>query len=320
MYDIIIIGAGPAGLTAAINTAHRGLKTLVIEQYDKPGGQPLIFYPDKIIKDHPGFPIGVLAKEFARRVEMQAINAGAEIKCNEEALKINKIDDNLLEVKTNNGLYKSKRVIICTGMLNIPRKLPILENYKGKGIYYKIENLNEFKGKKVTVIGGGDNAFDSAIQIKEIASNVNILIKHAYAKAKEITVEEAESKGIKIYYNTELTSIINYPNSKKIKKIKILDTKTKLTSELSTDMIFSSIGFSTVYKFLKDNNIELNNDGTVKTNDNYETTDNYETNIKGVFAAGDLNGEAKLIAVASARGIQAAIQTFSSIKKPYWIE
>jgi len=186
MYDIIIIGAGPAGLTAAINTAHRGLKTLVIEQYDKPGGQPLIFYPDKIIKDHPGFPIGVLAKEFARRVEMQAIHAGAEIKCNEEALKINKIDDNLLEVKTNNGLYKSKRVIICTGMLNIPRKLPILENYKGKGIYYKIENLNEFKGKKVTVIGGGDNAFDSAIQIKEIASNVNILIKHAYAKAKEI--------------------------------------------------------------------------------------------------------------------------------------
>jgi len=314
MYDIIIIGAGPAGLTAAINTAHRGLKTLVIEQYDKPGGQPLIFYPDKIIKDHPGFPIGVLAKEFARRVEMQAINAGAKINCNEEALKINKIDNNLLEVKTNNGLYKSKRIIICTGMLNIPNKLPLLEKYTGEGIYYKIDNLNEFKGKKIAILGGGDNAFDSAIQIKEIASKVNILIKQSYAKAKEITVEEAESKGIKIFYNTELTSIINYPNSKKIKKIKILNTKTKLTTELNTDMIFSSIGFSTVYKFLKDNNIELNNDGTVKTNDNYET------NIKGVFAAGDLNGEAKLIAVSSARGIQAAIRTFSSIKKPYWIE
>ena len=150
---------------------------------------------------------------------MQAINAGAEIKCNEEALKINKKDD-LLEVKTNNGLYKSKRVIICTGMLNIPNKLPRLEKYRGEGIYYKIENLNEFKGKKVTVIGGGDNAFDSAIQIKEIASKVNILIKQSYAKAKEITVEEAELKGIKIYYNMELTNIINYPNSKKIKKIK----------------------------------------------------------------------------------------------------
>jgi thioredoxin reductase (NADPH) len=313
MYDIIIIGAGPAGLTAAINTAHRGLKTLVIEQYEKPGGQPLIFYPDKIIKDHPGFPIGVLAKEFARRVEMQAVNAGAEIKCNEEVLKINKKDD-LLEVKTNNRIYKSKRVIICTGMLNIPNKLHLLENYRGEGIYYKIGNLNDFKDKKVTVIGGGDNAFDSAIQLKEVASGVNIIIKQEYAKAKEITLEEAESKGIKIYYNTELTNIINYPNSKKIKKIKILNTKTKVTSELITDIIFSSIGFSTVNKFLKDNNIELNNDGTVKINKNYETS------IKGVFAAGDLNGEVKLIAVASARGIQAAINSFSSIKKPYWIE
>ena len=66
MYDIIVIGAGPAGLTAAINTAHRGLKTLVIEQYDRPGGQPLIFNPDKIIKDHPGFPIGSSSKRVCK--------------------------------------------------------------------------------------------------------------------------------------------------------------------------------------------------------------------------------------------------------------
>ena len=79
MHDVIIIGAGPAGLTAATNTAHRGLKTLVIEQCDRAGGQPRICYPDKIIKDHPGFPVGILGKELSRMLVLQAKNAGAEI-------------------------------------------------------------------------------------------------------------------------------------------------------------------------------------------------------------------------------------------------
>jgi thioredoxin reductase (NADPH) len=313
MYDIIIIGAGPAGLTAAINTAHRGLKTLVIEQYEKPGGQPLVFYPDKLIKDHPGFPIGILGKEFARRVEMQATGAGAEIKCNEEALRVIPKDSSI-QVMTTNSAYEGKRVILCTGMLNLPSTLPVLANYQGEGVNYKVGSLSKFKGKKIVVIGGGDTAFDITLQLKEVASGVSILVKQEYAKAKEKTVKEAEKAGVKIFYKTELVGIVNAEGSKKISRIKVINSKTQENAELPCDEIFSAIGFSLVNKFFKDNNIELNPDGTAKVDKHYET------NIKGVFAAGDINGEPKLIAVACSRGIKAAISTFSSIKKPYWLK
>jgi thioredoxin reductase len=309
LYDIIIIGAGPAGLTAAINTSHRGLKTLVLEQYEKPGGQPLIFYPDKIIKDHPGFPIGILAKEFARRIEMQAVNSGAEIKCNEEALNITP-NGKELSVKTANGIYQSKRVIICTGLLNIPNKIPIISGYTGDGVTYKLGNLNDYKEKAIAIIGGGDTAFDTSLQLRDVTDKVWIVLPHEYAKASEKTVKEAKNAGIKILYNTELVSI---ENPKKVEKIKIKNKKTNNESEFSTDIIFSATGFLSANEFFKRNAIELNADGTVKVDNNYETS------VKNVFAAGDLNGEAKLIAVACARGIQAAIKTFSSIKKPYWI-
>lgn len=97
MYDVIIIGAGPAGLTAAANTSHRGLQSLVIEKQDMPGGLPSLRYPNKIIRDHPGFPCGILGKELSRMLSMQAQNAGAEIKCDEEAYRIKRRNDTAIE-------------------------------------------------------------------------------------------------------------------------------------------------------------------------------------------------------------------------------
>lgn len=312
LYDIIIIGAGPAGLTAAVNTAQRGLKTLVIERYEKPGGQPIMLYPDKIIKDHPGFPIGVLAKEFARLLEMQARNAGAEIHCDEEALKINKAESEI-ELTTTKASYSSKRVLICTGFFNAPNKLPVLAEFEGEGVFYRVEKIDALKNKKVVVIGGGDNAFESAHQLSEKAKEISIIVKEEYAKARESAVRDAEKEGIKICYSTELAGIVKKPGTDKILKIVVRDNKTKADSEIYCDCIFSAIGFSSASTFLKENHIELNPDETVKVDRNYET------NIKGVFAAGDLNGETRVIAVACARGIEAAIKTFSSIKKPYWL-
>ena len=311
MYDVIIIGAGPAGLTAAANTAHRGLKTLVLEQCEKPGGQPLNFYPDKIIKDHPGFPVGVLGKEFARLLEIQAKNADAKIKCGEEALSIEGAEPELT-VRTTNGSYLAQRVIICTGLLSYPSRLPVLSNFTGTGVHYKIENLRDFRKKNVVVVGGGDNAFDTALQIKEVAGDVKVLVKHEYAKAKLSTINEVKDAGIEILYNTEIKEVVQDEGSKKLTGVRIV-SKDGTVAQLPVDEVFSAIGFSLVSEFLKNNGLEMNTDGSIKVDGKYETS------RKGVFAAGDVNGDVMLIAVACARGIEAAINSFSSIKKPYWL-
>lgn len=201
MYDVIIVGAGPAGLTAAANTSHRGLKSLVLEKQDTAGGLPTLIYPDKIIRDHPGFPVGILGKELSRMLFMQAKNAGAEIKCDEEVLKIKRRDDGLIEVKTVWDTYQGKRVILCTGIYNVPRKLEILKDYTGSDVHYKLEVPKAFKDKKVVIVGGGDHAFDTAVQLSDIATSTTILVKGKYAKAKENTVKLAEGLGIKVHYS-----------------------------------------------------------------------------------------------------------------------
>jgi thioredoxin reductase len=109
MYDVIIIGGGPSGLTAAANTSLRGLSSLVIEKQDIPGGLPTLLYPDKIIRDHPGFPVGILGKELSRMLSIQAKNAGAEIKLGEEVLWIERVEDDLIEVITVQDKYQGKR-------------------------------------------------------------------------------------------------------------------------------------------------------------------------------------------------------------------
>ena len=157
MYDVVIIGAGPAGLTAAANTSLRGLRSLVIEKHDFPGGLPVLLYPDKIIRDHPGFPVGILGKELSRMLYMQAKNAGAEIKCSEEALKIDRKQDNLIEVRTTQDTYQTRRVILCIGIFDIPKKLDILKDVVSQNIHYTVKNLEVFRDKRLVIIGGGDH-------------------------------------------------------------------------------------------------------------------------------------------------------------------
>lgn len=311
-YDVIVVGAGPAGLTAAANTSFRGLSCLVIEKYDFPGGLPVLLYPDKIIRDHPGFPVGILGKELSRMLFMQAKNAGAEIKCGEEALKIERIEDNRIEVKTTQNVYQARRVILCTGIFNVPRKLEILKDSIIPNVHYKVEHPEIFKDKLIIFVGGGDNAFDTAVQISDIAKKITILIKSRYAKAKENTVKLAENLGIQILYNTEITGVFK-DETGKIVKVETTNLETSEKKIFDLDELFVFIGFDPAKTFLENNGFELQEDGSLKVDKNLQT------NVKGVFAAGDVIGEVRLIVTACAEGIIAAVHAFETIKKPYWL-
>ena len=313
MYDVIIIGAGPAGLTAAANTSHRGLKSLALEKQATPCGLPTLIYPDKIIRDHPGFPVGILGKELSRMLFMQAKNAGAEIKCDEEVLKIKKRDDGLIEVKTVQDTYQGKRVILCTGIYDVPRKLEILKGYTGPDVHYKLADPEAFKDKKIVIVGGGDHAFDTAIQLSDIAKSTTILVKDKYAKAKENTVKLAETLGIKVYYNTKPLKIF-MDKAGILEKIQIADLETEKKETIRVEKLFVAIGFEPIKSFLVNNGFKLQRkDSSIKVDRTLQT------NIKGVFAAGDVTGEVRLIATACAEAIVAAVHAFEEIKKPYWL-
>lgn len=312
MYDVVVIGAGPAGLTAATNTSLRGLRSLVIEKQEIPGGLPRILYPDKIIRDHPGFPVGILGKELSRMLFMQAKNSGAEIKLGEEALKIVSKEEDLLEVRTVEDRYQAKRIILCTGIYDIPRKLEILKDYAGPNIHYKVENPRIFEKKRLLIVGGGDHAFDTAVQLKDTTKSTAIVMKNRYAKAKENTVKLAEKVGVKAFYNTEIVRTLKDRHGK-LDRVQIAEKETGEKEILTIDELFIAIGFEPTRSFLENNGLELREKGAVKVHRNLQT------NIKGVFAAGDITGEVRIIAVACAEGIVAAVHAFEDIKKPYWL-
>ena len=313
MYDVIVVGGGPAGLTAAANTSHRGLKSLVIEKQDFTGGLPVLLYPDKIIRDHPGFPCGIIGKELSRMLSLQAENAGVEFKRGEEVLKIDRKEDALLEVRTPNDVYQSRRVILCTGIYNVPKKLPLLDGYTGPNLHYGIKDPQEYARRKVVIVGGGDHAFDIAIQLSKISDKVTVLVIEKYAKAKESSVRLAEASGVNVCYDTEIINFFK-DRSGVFHRIQIIDHKTEEKTVLDVDELFVAIGFETVKTFLENNGFQLRGDGSLVVDDNSQTS------IEGVFAAGDIAGEIRLIATACSGGIVTAIHAFEEIRKPYWLK
>ena len=313
LYDVVVIGAGPAGLTAGANAALRGLDSLVLEKQEIAGGLPTMLYPDKIIRDHPGFPVGILGKELSRMLVMQAQNAGTEIRCGEEALTIEKKESGQIEVKTAEGSYQTKRVILCTGIYNIPRKLKNLKGYTGPNLHYKIENLTIFRKRRVVIVGGGDHAFDTALQLGSIAESITILDKHHYPKAKESSVKSALEAGAQVLSDTEILRALK-DKQRVISRVQVSNNVTGEKKILPVDELFIAIGFEPVRKFLESNGFKLGKDGSL------EVDRSLQTNVEGVFAAGDVTGEVRLISTACAEGIIAAVHAFEEIKRPYWIQ
>jgi len=305
IYDIIVVGAGPAGLTAGANAANRGLTTLILEGLSFPGGQPAQFYPKKVILDHPGFPKGVSGKELSKRLFEQALNSKAEIKLNEPMIDM-KLKQKIKTIITANRKYKSRKIILATGLHNIPRHLECLKNYTGNNVHYFIQQRRIFKNKHILVIGGGDTAFDRANMVAPMAKTTTIILREHMTKAKVSSLDLAKKNDIIVLLRTELIRL------NKLTKRAVISTKGE-KSTIKADEVIVSIGFVSSLDVLKKAGLQKDRHGMIKTNERMETS------IPGVFAAGDLIGDVKLIAIACAEGITAAISTFNSVKKPYWL-
>lgn len=309
-WDVIIVGAGPGGLAASLTTAHRGLTTLVLEAKDSPGGQPEFLYADKRIVDIPGFPDGITGHELSQRTFRQATNALVQFRFEEELVTIEDTDeieneDPLKRVITSKGSYLCRKVIIAFGLLHYPRKLSVVDALDTKKVHYKIPKIGDYEGQHVVVVGGGDSALDAAVMALQRNAEVDVLIRDAAPNGKADTLRRINDLGGIAHVTTEIVEAVF--EGDKI-SLKLTDE-----SKMLADHVIVQIGFLSAKETFEKLKVRLNNDGSIAI-DPY-----FETSRRGIFAVGDVHGDIKLIAVAWAEGIQAAIHAFKEITSPYWL-
>ncbi len=296
-HDVIIVGAGPAALTAAIYTTREDIDTLLFER-GVVGG--LAAVTDKI-DNYPGFPDGVEGLTLATQLQKQAERFGAVIELGE--VTAIKDDGEYRRLETTSGDMLAKTVLIATGSDYKKVGAPGEVEYLSRGVHYCATCDGAFyRDKKLVVVGGGNSAIQEAIFLTRFASHIDLLVRSTI-KASDVLQHELEdyvkSGKVTVHLGTTTDEIIGENNF----VTKVIGTKDGKKTEFITDGVFIFVGLLPNSQFLKDTPIELDEIGFVKTDENLHT------NMKGVFAAGDIRSGATMqIASAAGEGATAALK------------
>jgi thioredoxin reductase (NADPH) len=304
-WDLIICGAGPAGLTAGIYSARSGLNTLLLEK-SIPGG---CINEAFIIENYPGFSNGISGQELAKKMVKQCKNAGAEIHTMEKVKNI-EIKNKKKFVITEKKVYQCNAVIVATGTKYRTLGLQSEEKFRGAGISYcAVCDGPLFKDKDVLVIGGGNCAVIDALYLKEITSSVTLIHRSKSLRAEKVLVEEIRNKGIEILLNTEVKS---FKGNDRLKSVLLSNNKNGNSFEMKAEGAFIDIGRIPNTDFLKGTGIDIENGYIV-------VDEKKKTNIEGVFAGGDVTKcPYKQIGKAVGDAIVASLEVFGYIKNPYY--
>lgn len=268
MYDIIIIGAGPAGLTAAIYARRANKKVLVLEAKSY-GGQII---NANNVENYPGF-VSISGFDLATNMYNQAKELGAEIKF-ETAIHIDKDK----KVTTNKDTYEAKAIILATGAENRKLNIPDEEDYVGKGISYCATcDGNFFKNKIVAVVGGGNTALEDAIYLSNIAKKVYLIHRRDNFRGEARYLSEIKKKdNIELILNSNVTRLVGKNILEKI----IVTDKDNKVNEIEINGLFIAVGQSPKNEIFA-NIIKINDYGYI------ESDDGVHTNIEGIYVAGD---------------------------------
>jgi len=295
IYDVVIIGGGPGGLSAAIYASRSGLKTLLIEK-NAYGGQVTMA---AAIDNYPGFGAGISGFDLAVKLENQAKGFGAELIC-EEVVDIKYSYDYLLKkVITTESSYETKTVIIAAGRRVKEMNIPGESKFMGRGVSFCATcDAPFYKDKDILVVGGGDSAVQETVYLSKFAKSVTVVHRRNELRAaKTLQKEMGLCRNISVIYDTVVKEILGKSS---IEKVTVTNIKTNENKNLNVSGVFVFIGLIPNTSFLS--NVILDEVKYVVTDENMNTS------IPGIFACGDIRKkQLRQIVTAASDGAQAAI-------------
>ncbi|WP_042478569.1 NAD(P)/FAD-dependent oxidoreductase [Bacillus ndiopicus] len=285
IYDVTIIGGGPAGLYSTFYSGLRGLKTKLIESQQELGGKVLL-YPEKLIWDIGGHP-PVLGAQFVKQLIDQAKTFDPTILTDTKVDFIER-DGDLFIVHTSKGeRHYSKAILLAIGggIIN-PQKLTLegAEKYEMANLHYTVQSYQRFVGKEVIISGGGNAAIDWAVELSQIAKNITVVYRKDNLSAHEATIQEAINAGVKIECNTSITKLTSNADKTAIQYVTCENSKTQESSIRHIDEVIISHGYN------REASLEFDKAIILPKKDDYyfEGKATGETPHPGIFAAGDI--------------------------------
>jgi thioredoxin reductase (NADPH) len=302
LRDISIIGGGPTGLFAAFYAGMRGATARIIDALPALGGQLMALYPEKYIFDVAGFP-KILAKDLVRDMAIQGLQFGATTHLGQVVTGLRRVEDGNgghFVLETSEGSYPSRTIIIAAGIGAFEaRKLGIEEEdrFEGQGVYFKVLDPKEFAGQRVLLVGGGDSAFDWAVNLQGIAKSIMLIHRRDGFRAHQATinqVQELHRRGqceLRTFWEVKALH-----GNGKLERVTIVNTKTKEEETFEIDAVIPLLGFHSDLGAIKEWGLE-----TEKADIKVDQV--MSTNVPGIYAAGDITcypGKLKLIATGAA--------------------
>ncbi|NWF57621.1 MAG: FAD-dependent oxidoreductase [Syntrophaceae bacterium] len=300
--DLVIVGGGPAGLTAGIYAARSGLNAVIVEK-GVLGGQVAT---TPVVENYPG--ITQVGGKALVDVMVEHALQYSRIFPGEEVMEIQPGDPIL--VVTNRRRFKTKAVLLATGARYRNLGAPGEARFSGRGVSYcSTCDGPLFSGKKVLIVGGGDSAVTEALNLLNIDVDVTLVHRRERLRAQEHLVKSLEAKKTPILFNTEVQEI---RGDQQVREVVLLNSKTGEKKTLRVDGVFVAIGYDPEVSLAKKVGVELTPDGYIKHDSRHRT------NIPGIYAAGDVEGGYKQIVIAAGKGSEAALTIFEDLINPYW--
>ncbi len=300
--DVVIVGGGPAGLTAGIYTVRSGLKTAVIEK-GALGGQVAL---TPVVENYPGFS-QVGGKTLVDIMIAHALQY-VQIFQGEEVIDIKPGPP--IEVLTTRRKFFTQSVLLATGATHRMLGAVGEQQFSGRGVSYCATCDGPlFKGRKVIMVGGGNSAVTEALHLHHMGVAVTLVHRRDALRAQEALIEQLKANNIPIVWNTEVVEI---SGRQRVEKVVLKDNQGGGSSEMAVDGVFVAVGYQPAVSLAKKIGIALDAEGYVQHDAQHRT------NIPGIYSAGDVEGGYKQIVTATGQGAAAAMTIFEDLINPYW--